>query len=39
MKQTDRKIDWETDATETIVRKIHASDGFPGVRDQICNRD
>ena len=35
----NRKIDWETDATETIVRKIHASDGFPGVRDEICNRD
>jgi putative two-component system hydrogenase maturation factor HypX/HoxX len=39
MKQADRKIDWETDVTETIVRKIHAADGFPGVRDQICNRD
>jgi putative two-component system protein, hydrogenase maturation factor HypX/HoxX len=39
MKQVDRKIDWQTDATEAIVRKIHAADGFPGVRDQICDRD
>jgi len=39
MKQADRKIDWWRDSSEVIVRKIHASDGFPGVRDQICNQD
>lgn len=39
MKQADRKIDWQTDATDAVVRKIHAADGFPGVRDQIRDRD
>ncbi len=39
MRQADRKIDWLTNTSELIVRKIHAADGFPGVRDQIANRD
>jgi putative two-component system hydrogenase maturation factor HypX/HoxX len=39
MAQSDRKIDWAADTTDDIVRKIHAADGFPGVRDQICDKD
>jgi putative two-component system hydrogenase maturation factor HypX/HoxX len=35
MKQADRKINWETDTVETIMRKINAADSFPGVLDTI----
>lgn len=33
MTQADRAIDWRADPTATVLRKIHASDGSPGVRD------
>lgn len=39
MRQADRQINWETDKTEMVVRKIHAADGFPGVLDRICDLD
>ena len=39
MKQTDRAIDWSRDTTETVLRKIHAADGFPGVRTTICAKE
>jgi putative two-component system hydrogenase maturation factor HypX/HoxX len=35
MRQTDRQIDWSKDSSDLIIRKIHASDGFPGVLDEI----
>ncbi len=35
MKQVDRKIDWEVDKVETILRKVHAGDSAPGVLDTI----
>ncbi len=35
MKQSERKIDWEVDNVETILRKIHAGDSAPGVLDTI----
>lgn len=35
MKQADRAIDWQRDATETVLRKIDAADGFPGVADAL----
>jgi putative two-component system hydrogenase maturation factor HypX/HoxX len=35
MKQVDRRISWESDSTEMVLRKIHAADGFPGVLDKI----
>lgn len=35
MSQEYRKIDWEKDKTVDILRKIYASDGQPGVLDQI----
>lgn len=36
MRQDRRKIDWLNDTTATIVKKIHASDSFPGVLDDIA---
>jgi len=35
MRQADRAIDWQRDDTATVLRKIHASDGAPGVRDEV----
>ncbi len=35
MKQAERKIDWEVDNVETILRKINAGDSAPGVMDTI----
>ncbi|CCQ75219.1 hydrogenase maturation protein [Magnetospira sp. QH-2] len=39
MTQADRAIDWSQDTTETVLRKIRAADGFPGVRDRSLGRD
>ncbi|MDD5180987.1 MAG: hydrogenase maturation protein [Gallionellaceae bacterium] len=35
MRQVDRQIDWELDDTRTVLRKVHAADGFPGVKDEL----
>jgi len=35
MQQSDRRIDWITDDTRTVLRKIHSADGFPGVEDSL----
>ncbi|MDK9726524.1 MAG: hydrogenase maturation protein [Sterolibacteriaceae bacterium MAG5] len=35
MKQADRTIDWQADDTATVLRKLDAADGFPGVADQL----
>ncbi|MDX9996302.1 MAG: formyltransferase family protein, partial [Rhodocyclaceae bacterium] len=35
MKQADRAIDWRQDGTQTVLRKIDAADGFPGVADSL----
>ncbi|MGL6111975.1 MAG: enoyl-CoA hydratase-related protein, partial [Rubrivivax sp.] len=35
MQQVDRRIDWQRDDTQTVLRKIRASDGTPGVLDQL----
>lgn len=35
IRQSDRSIDWQHDNTRTILRKIHAADGFPGVLDTL----
>jgi putative two-component system hydrogenase maturation factor HypX/HoxX len=35
MAQADRRVNWSADDTETIVRKIHAADGYPGVEDEL----
>ncbi|MCP3867024.1 MAG: hydrogenase maturation protein [Gammaproteobacteria bacterium] len=39
MGQADRKIDWDRDETETLLRKINSADGFPGVRDSLFGRE
>ena len=38
-RQQDRKIDWEADSTETILRKIDSADGTPGVVDTIYGEE
>lgn len=35
MKQDDRRIDWSRDSTADVLRKIRASDGTPGVLDEL----
>jgi len=35
MKQTDRQIDWLADSSATVLAKINAADGFPGVADTL----
>jgi putative two-component system hydrogenase maturation factor HypX/HoxX len=35
MRQADRTIDWAADDTGTVLARIHAADGFPGVIDDI----
>ena len=41
MRQADRRIDWTRDDTATVVAKVNAADGFPGVADELfgvsCN--
>jgi len=35
MRQPDRAIDWRADDTDTVLRKIRAADGVPGVLDTV----
>jgi putative two-component system hydrogenase maturation factor HypX/HoxX len=35
MKQTDRAINWQTDSSASILARLHAADGFPGVADHL----
>ncbi len=39
LQQQDRKINWEKDDSETIIRKIHSADGSPGVLDSLFDRE
>jgi putative two-component system protein, hydrogenase maturation factor HypX/HoxX len=36
MTQADRAIDWQHDSTQSVIRKIHAADSFPGVLAELC---
>lgn len=36
--QPRRAIDWQRDDTATVLRKLHAADGFPGVEDVLLER-
>ncbi|MEW5889055.1 MAG: hydrogenase maturation protein [Pseudomonadota bacterium] len=36
MTQEARRIDWQRDDTETVLRKIRSGDSFPGVLDRIA---
>jgi putative two-component system hydrogenase maturation factor HypX/HoxX len=35
MRQHDRRIDWSRDDTATIIAKVNAADGFPGLADEL----
>jgi putative two-component system hydrogenase maturation factor HypX/HoxX len=35
MSQADRAIDWSSDGTATVLRKVRAAEGTPGVLDRI----
>jgi putative two-component system hydrogenase maturation factor HypX/HoxX len=35
MKQADRAIDWSADGTASVIRKVRAAEGHPGVLDTI----
>jgi putative two-component system hydrogenase maturation factor HypX/HoxX len=37
MRQTERRIDWTRDGTATVLSKIAAADGSPGVLDTLFN--
>ena len=37
--QAERAIDWQRDPTLEVLRKLHASDGVPGVRDPSLGDD
>jgi putative two-component system hydrogenase maturation factor HypX/HoxX len=37
-RQADRAIDWQTDPTDVVLRKIRSADGMPGVRDVLFDR-
>jgi putative two-component system hydrogenase maturation factor HypX/HoxX len=36
MRKADRAIDWAMDDSGTVLAKIHAADGFPGVPDEVA---
>ncbi len=38
VRQDDRTIDWAGDDTRTVLRKIRAADGYPGVDDMISGK-
>jgi putative two-component system protein, hydrogenase maturation factor HypX/HoxX len=39
IRQADRAIDWRSDSTAGVVRKIRAAEGHPGVLDTIAGQD
>lgn len=39
MRQAERRIDWQCDDSATVLRKIHAADGFPGVLDELYGNE
>ncbi|MCC6337297.1 MAG: hydrogenase maturation protein [Myxococcales bacterium] len=39
MKQEHRRIDWTKDDTETVLRKVRASDSVPGVLDSLGGQE
>ena len=37
-RQSARTIDWQSDSTRVVLRKIRSADGMPGVRDTLFGR-
>lgn len=38
-RQADRAIDWNSDTTDVVLRKIHSADGMPGLVDRLFGQD
>jgi putative two-component system hydrogenase maturation factor HypX/HoxX len=38
-RQEQRRIDWENDSTETVLRKLRGADSHPGVLDELLGRE
>ncbi|GHI01921.1 hydrogenase maturation protein [Streptomyces cellostaticus] len=38
-RQERRRIDWENDSTETVLRKLRGADSQPGVLDELLGRE
>lgn len=38
-RQEQRRIDWEGDSTETVLRKLRGADSQPGVLDELLGRE
>ncbi|MEV5428123.1 enoyl-CoA hydratase-related protein [Streptomyces sp. NPDC052701] len=39
VRQEQRRIDWEGDSTETVLRKLRGADSQPGVLDELLGRE
>ena len=39
MRQVDRSIDWAADNTATVLTRLRAADGYPGVADTLFGED
>ncbi|MFH9012036.1 hydrogenase maturation protein [Streptomyces sp. NPDC017943] len=39
LRQEQRRVDWENDDTETVLRTLRAADSQPGVLDELCGRE
>ncbi|PKO79646.1 MAG: hydrogenase maturation protein [Betaproteobacteria bacterium HGW-Betaproteobacteria-13] len=39
MQQADRSIDWVADSTATVLARLRAADGYPGVADTLFGED
>ncbi|WP_405750172.1 hydrogenase maturation protein [Streptomyces sp. NBC_01411] len=39
LRQEQRRIDWRTDSTAAVVRKLRAADSNPGVRDELLGAE
>ncbi|MGA9334380.1 MAG: hydrogenase maturation protein [Rudaea sp.] len=35
LRQSQRAIDWQRDTTTSVLRKLHAADGYPGIEDVV----
>jgi len=35
MRQAERQLDWQRDDSASVLRKMHAADGFPGLADTL----
>ncbi len=39
MTQSDRAINWSSHTTDEVLKRIHCSDGFPGVKDTLFDEN